>query len=190
MSMYKIIALVGESGSGKDSLLQSILAASPKTYHEIISCTTRPPREGEVNGQNYYFFTDKEFSELIAANQMLEYTNFNNWYYGTTLGALSAEKVNIGVFNPAGIYSLLKLSDIDLTVIRIYANEKNRLLRQLNREERPNVEEIIRRYSTDKEDFKKFLEYDFTKVKYLTLYNDTMKDYALNVYKILSLAAS
>ena len=190
MSVYKIIALVGESGSGKDSLLQSVLAASPKACHEIISCTTRPPREGEVNGKNYYFFTNQEFTELIAANQMLEYTSFNGWYYGTTFGALSAEKVNIGVFNPAGIYSLLKLSDIDLTVVRIYASEKDRLLRQLNREECPNVEEIVRRYSTDKEDFKKFLEYDFTGIKYLTLYNDTMKDYALNVYKILSLAAS
>lgn len=190
MSMYKIIALVGESGSGKDSLLQSVLAASPKSYHKIISCTTRPPREGEVDGQNYYFFTNQEFSELIAANQMLEYTNFNNWYYGTTLEALSAEKVNIGVFNPAGIDSLLKLPDIDLTVIRIYASEKNRLLRQLNREEYPNIEEIIRRYFTDKEDFKKFLKYNFTGVNYLILYNDTIKDYVFNVDKILSLAAS
>lgn len=190
MSNYKVIALVGESGSGKDSLMHSVLAASPQSYHEIVSCTTRPPREGEIDGKNYYFFTDKEFSELIVANQMLEYTNFNNWYYGTTLGALSVKKINIGVFNPAGIYSLLKTSDIDLTIIRIHADEKNRLLRQLNREKYPNVEEIIRRFSTDKEDFKRFSDYDFTNVKYLDLYNNTIEDYAINTYKILSLVAS
>lgn len=190
MSEYKIIALVGEAGCGKDALLQATLAASPNSFHKIISCSTRPPREGEVDGKNYHFLTDGMFAELVSDGQMLEYAEFNNWHYGTMKAALSAEKPNIGVFNPDGIYSLLGHPGIDLTVVRIHTSEKDRLLRQLNREEHPNVEEIIRRYSTDKEDFKEFQEYDFTGVKYLALCNDTIKDYALNVCKILSLASS
>lgn len=188
MNKYKVIALIGEAGSGKDALLQSVLNASPKTFHEIISCTTRPPREGEIDGKNYYFLTDGLFAELVSAGKMLEYSEFNNWHYGTMIDALSTEQPNIGVFNPDGIYSMLAYPEIDLTVVRICTSDKERLLRQLNREEHPNVDEIIRRYSTDKKDFQKFLEYNFTGTKYCCLYNDTIQDYAINVYKILSLA--
>ena len=44
--MYKVIALIGEAGSGKDTIMQSILKRCPTQFHEIISCTTRPIREG------------------------------------------------------------------------------------------------------------------------------------------------
>ena len=46
--MFKIVALIGEAGSGKDTIMQRILASSPLAFNEIISCTTRPMREGEI----------------------------------------------------------------------------------------------------------------------------------------------
>lgn len=54
--MYKIIALIGEAGTGKDSLMNAILALRPD-FHEIVNCTTRPRREGEVHGVNYFYYT-------------------------------------------------------------------------------------------------------------------------------------
>lgn len=54
---YKIIALIGKAGSGKDTILKEILKQEPIKYNEIISCTTRPKREGEIDGVNYYFLT-------------------------------------------------------------------------------------------------------------------------------------
>ena len=54
--MYKIIAIMGEAGTGKDSLMQEILKLKPE-FHEIISCTTRPMRQGEAEGVNYYYYT-------------------------------------------------------------------------------------------------------------------------------------
>lgn len=122
-------------------------------FNEIISCTTRPMREKEVHGVNYYYYTDKEFFEKVNNNQMLEYTNFNNWYYGTSYDTLNIDKINIGVFNPAGIISLKNRNDIDLTVLRVITQQKERLIRQLCREGNPDVDEIIRRYQTDKQDF-------------------------------------
>lgn len=188
MKKYKIIALVGEAGSGKDSLMQGALSAAPGSLHEIVSCTTRPSREGEVEGKNYFFLTDEEFASKVEAGEMLEYTEFNNWHYGTMKEALLAEKINIGVFNPAGIYSLLERSDIELTIFRIYANSKERLLRQLNREESPDVNEIVRRYSADQKDFKKFYEYDFKNIAYFPLLNNNLQDYNLNIQQIVAWA--
>jgi guanylate kinase len=91
---------------------------------------------------------------LVEENKMMEWASFNNWYYGTPLTALSKDKINIGVFNPEGIRSMLARDDIDLRVFYVSTSPKTRLLRQLNREEHPNVAEIIRRYGTDVEDFK------------------------------------
>ena len=64
MKKYKIVALIGKAGSGKDTLLQNLIDDN-KGWNEIISCTTRPPREGEKNGVNYYFLSDEEFAAKV-----------------------------------------------------------------------------------------------------------------------------
>lgn len=153
MKKYTIIALIGESGSGKDTILHKIITNFPDKFHEIISCTTRPMRENEKDGVNYYFLSEQEFYNKIAENDFLEVSKFNNWNYGTCRSSLSTDKPNIGVFNPEGIRSLSEEKDINLYVYRIKCSDKIRLLRQLTREENPNVDEIIRRYRTDKDDF-------------------------------------
>ena len=103
--MYKIIAIMGEAGTGKDTLMQEVLKVHP--FHEIVSCTTRPSREGEVDGVNYHFLSESEFAEKVLNFDMLEATEFNGWFYGTDITALSPNKVNIGVFNPAGVEALM-----------------------------------------------------------------------------------
>ena len=177
--MYKIIALIGEAGSGKDRIMKEVLAAAPDRFNEIISCTTRPMREGEVEGVNYYYLTGKQFTDKVIADQMLETSGFNGWYYGTSYDSLSADKPNIGVFNPQGIRSLLKRQDIELTVYRVHTSAKIRLLRQLNRENNPDVNEIIRRFMTDTEDF------DMLEFPYYRLFNENLDDLTEAVGEIL-----
>ena len=155
MNKYKIIAICGKSASGKDTLLHRIIEHNPN-LHEIISCTTRPPREGEIDGKNYFFLTLEEFAHKDCMGDMLEVTHFRDWYYGTSLDGLSREAVNVGVFNPAGIYNLMKNDMVDLFVIQVQASDKTRLMRSLKREINPDVDEIVRRYLTDKEDFELF----------------------------------
>ena len=60
---------------------------------------------------------------------MLEADDFNNWFYGTEISALNKNKVNVGVFTPNGVEALAQDGRIDLKVIYIDANDKQRLLR-------------------------------------------------------------
>ncbi len=149
---YKIIAIMGEAGSGKDTLMRMVCDRNPY-LHEVVSCTTRPPREGEQNGVNYHFLNNEEFADRIFKNEMFEATLFNGWAYGTSKDSLSLEDVNIGVFNPEGIETLLTCPDVELKIFRVMVPDNIRLIRQLSREQHPDIDEIFRRFKTDREDF-------------------------------------
>lgn len=154
--MYKIVAIAGKAGSGKDTLLQAIMKQNQGQLHEIISCTTRPPREGEQDGVNYHFITSEQFEEQLLEGEMIEATVFRGWCYGTSINHLDENKINIGVFNPSGIDILLDIPMVKLFIVYVIADDKIRVMRQLLREEHPDVAEIVRRYSTDEEDFVHF----------------------------------
>jgi guanylate kinase len=154
MNKYKVIAICGKSASGKDTLLHMIM--SNTALHEIVSCTTRPPREGEVDGVNYFFMTLEEFAYKDYRGEMLEVSHFRDWCYGTAIDGLDADEINVGVFNPEGIMNLMKDDRVELYVVLVQASDKCRLIRSLNREINPDVDEIVRRYLADKEDFELF----------------------------------
>lgn len=174
--MIKVIALMGKAGSGKDTILTAITHRYSNEYNEIVSCTTRPPREREIDGVNYHFLTLDEFHRKEMDGDMLETTEFNNWYYGTALSSLLMDKVNIGVFNPAGVRSLLKNKTIDLTVYYIWASDKERLIRQLSREQEPDVHEIMRRFTADENDF-----FDLSDIPYQLIANQERDDIPLAI---------
>lgn len=155
MSKYKVIAICGKSASGKDTLLRNIMMNYP-WLHKVINCTTRPPRENEVDGKNYHFLSLEEFAHQDIMGNMIEVAKFREWFYGTSFRDLSEDEINIGVFNPAGVYALMQREDVDLYVVHVEASAKTRLLRSLTREDNPDVDEIVRRYLADKEDFEVF----------------------------------
>ena len=163
---YKIIAICGEAGAGKDTLLRKV--CDKYDVNEIISCTSRPMREGEIDGKNYYFLKDDVFMKKIWTGEMLECTTFNDWHYGTSIDALRKDKVNVGVFNIAGIEFMLEQPDLDITIVYVNVPAKERLMRQLNRETNPDVDEIVRRYGTDLKDFKKLNSYHHIVIDNLT----------------------
>ena len=153
MQKYSIIALYGKSGCGKDTIQQWVGLNYPNQFHEIVSCTTRPPRDYEEDGVDYNFLTVEEFTRQVLNGNMLEATEFRNWFYGTQQTALVRDKINIGVFNIAGIEALLGNPEIELIPVLVYTPDKQRLIRQLEREEYPDCAEICRRYQTDDADF-------------------------------------
>lgn len=151
MNKYKILALFGKSGAGKDTIQKWLV--STQNINGIISCTTRPKRDNEVDGVDYHFISNAEFAQRVLDCSMLEATDFNNWFYGTPLSALQEDKVNVGVFNIHGIECLLQDSRLEILPVYIDCHDKTRLLRCLKRERIVDCHEVCRRFLADEKDF-------------------------------------
>ncbi|MGR0120676.1 guanylate kinase [Bacillus halotolerans] len=78
-----LIVLSGPSGVGKGTVRQAIFSQEDIKFEYSISVTTRNPREGEVNGVDYFFKTREEFEQMIANNKLLEWAEYVGNYYGT-----------------------------------------------------------------------------------------------------------
>jgi guanylate kinase len=79
--------LTGPSGVGKGTLVRKLIQRHPELYLSI-SATTRSPRDGEIDGQDYYFLDRVEFEAKIAAGDLLEWAEFAGNYYGTPKTAI------------------------------------------------------------------------------------------------------
>jgi guanylate kinase len=77
-----LIVVSGPSGVGKNTIINNLFNCLP-TLKYSISATTREPRQGELDGQHYFFLTDFEFSKRIAAGDFLEWAKVYQHYYGT-----------------------------------------------------------------------------------------------------------
>ncbi|MCM0598521.1 guanylate kinase [Periweissella fabalis] len=80
-----LIVLSGPSGVGKGTVRKAIFEQGGNDFVYSVSMTTRQPREGEVNGEDYYFVSKAEFEAEIANGGMLEYAQYVDNYYGTPL---------------------------------------------------------------------------------------------------------
>ena len=78
-----LIVVSGPSGVGKGTVLKQVLSNPANRLAYSISMTTRTPREGEVDGVNYYFVTAQRFQHAIENHELLEYAKFVDHYYGT-----------------------------------------------------------------------------------------------------------
>ena len=84
MSRKGVLAVVsGFSGAGKGTLMKALLSEHADQYALSISATTRGPREGEVDGREYFFKTKDQFEQMIADDALVEYAEYVGNYYGT-----------------------------------------------------------------------------------------------------------
>ena len=90
-----VFIISGPSGSGKSTLCHGVLNKRDDFYFSI-SCTTRPKRQGETDGADYFFLNKDDFEQKKKTNQFLEYANVYGNYYGT-LKAQVLDKINQGI---------------------------------------------------------------------------------------------
>lgn len=80
-----LLVVSGPSGAGKGTICK-VLMDRNKDIKLSVSATTRQPRNGEVEGENYYFLTHEKFNDMISKNEFLEYASTYSNFYGTPKG--------------------------------------------------------------------------------------------------------
>lgn len=112
----RIIVLSGPSGSGKSTIIQRLLRQSPVELSMSISATTRPRRDGEVDGRDYYFLTPEEFESRRANGDFLECAEVHKsgYWYGTLRSELDRAAAR-------GVWALLEV-DVEgaLNIVQDY----------------------------------------------------------------------
>jgi guanylate kinase len=83
-----LLVLSSPSGGGKTSIAQRLVANRPDVGYSV-SATTRPPREGETDGQSYWFWSRSGFERAIAAGEFLEWAEYGGNLYGTLRGEVA-----------------------------------------------------------------------------------------------------
>jgi guanylate kinase len=86
-----LIVISGPSGVGKDTLIKSLLEHDRNLRYSV-SCTTRPPRPGELDGADYSFVTRERFQQLIDHGAFLEHATYNGNLYGTLTERVESER--------------------------------------------------------------------------------------------------
>lgn len=112
MNKGLMVILSAPSGCGKDTVFKELCKVRSDVV-ESVSATTRKPREGEVDGVNYFFLNDRQFEDLIRNNGLLEYARYNNCYYGTPVEgvtrAIEAGKVCFLIIEVVGALKIMEM---------------------------------------------------------------------------------
>lgn len=155
-----ITILSGKSATGKDELFRRVVATG--YYIPIVSTTTRPIREGEIEGRDYFYVSRQKFMDMILDDMLIEYRSYNTlvnnvpdtWYYGVSKQEFSKSKQYIVVLEPQGIQAMLDKYGSDNVIV--YYLDCERKTRRERAEKRGSfdVVEWKRREMTDDHDFR------------------------------------
>ena len=164
MKKGAILILSGPSGCGKSTLLKEVYK-DIDDYYFSISTTTRAPREGEVNGVDYFFVTKEEFEKDINNGDFLEYAKVHDNYYGTSLKpinkALDESKLVIFDIDVQGHEIVRKKLSSITTSVFITTPSLEVLESRLNSRNTDSIEIIEKRIKNAKGEVEYFQDYDY-----------------------------
>jgi guanylate kinase len=160
--------IMGKSGCGK-STLERGLNADPGLFKKVVSVTTRHMREGEVNGKDYYFLTDKQFDDLENTDQLIQRTEFAGNRYGSTKSEYTTDHPFVTLvvvpYSAATFAPVLRETFPGIRIVNIYFNITEERLRANMRKRGDTEEMITERLAKDdlEQQFKEYgLEADLT----------------------------
>ena len=154
-----MIVVVGESGSGKTTLVNNFINKHPE-WSRIVTYTTRPMRETEIDGIDYYFVSPDEFNEMVNHNRFIENAEYRGWHYGTPLKDC-LQKKKIIILTPSGLRTLKRLGVKNIISVYLKVDRASRLINLIKRGD--NIDEAYRRNLSDAGMFDDVeMEVDFT----------------------------
>lgn len=158
-----LIILSAPSGGGKTSICRAILESMPDITYSV-SYTTRKPRTGEINGKSYFFVSEENFLEKIAANDFLEFARVHGNMYGTSRSYV-IEQFNIGsdVIMDIDVQGaeIISRSDIDHISIFLLPPDMEVLRERLIKRGQDDKEAISLRLENAAEEIVKMSDYDY-----------------------------
>ncbi len=161
--MGKIFLLMGKSSSGKDTIYKELIKNKQLGLEKVVPYTTRPMRDGEKDGVQYFFKKENEYLALKDAGKIIEertyHTKYGEWRYFTVddgqIDLLSGNYLVIGTLE-SYCYFRDYFGKENVIPIFIDVDAKVRLQRAMQREETqefPRYDEMCRRFLADEDDF-------------------------------------
>lgn len=175
-----IIVLTGKSASGKTTLAKML--TNNFKYDKVVTYTTRPKRDGENNGIDYFFVNNKEFDDMIKNDRFIEYQEYKvdkeTWRYGTERNELYKHKDAVIIVEVNGLREL-KCMDLPMISFYIKMDDKERWKRQIDRGD--DILEIALREVRDKTAFSNIEK----EVDYVVTNNASPQDLLYDVLRII-----
>jgi guanylate kinase len=152
-STFQPLVFSGPSGTGKSTLVQRLMKEHPDCFAFSVSHTTRKPRDGEVNGKDYYFVTREEMLKAINNREFVEHAEFSGNLYGTSIKAISdisgSGRICILDIDMQGVKSI-KNTDLKCRYIFIKPPSMKHLEERLNKRGTETAETLQKRLSVAK----------------------------------------
>lgn len=181
--MGRLFVISGSSGVGKGTVIKEFLKKHPD-FKLSVSCTTRNPREGEVDGINYFFLTRDEFKQCIERDEFLEWAEFSGNMYGTQK-AYVERKLNEGknLILEIDTQGALKVKSImpEAQLIFILPPSVEELEARLRGRHTETEEAIQKRLETVKSEMKNAEHFDYKIV------NDSIENAVIEIERITCL---
>jgi len=162
MGSGKLYVISGASGVGKSTVLKQVLSVR-KDICFSVSATTRPPREGEIEGVSYYFVTHEKFRQMIDNDEFVEYDDHMSNFYGTPRAQLE-EKLSRGDvildIEPVGAFNV-RAQRPDAVLIFVAPPSFEELERRLRSRGDTSPEQIEVRLARAKWEMEQSPKYDY-----------------------------
>lgn len=158
------LVLSSPSGAGKTSLSRKLLERSKKLFLSV-SCTTRPPRPGEINESDYFFIEESKFNEMQKNNEFLESAKVFDHYYGTPkkpiMDALDSGMDILFDIDWQGTQQLMNSLQDDLIKVFVLPPSAKELERRLLQRNQDSDEIVKGRMSKASNEISHYAEYDY-----------------------------
>jgi guanylate kinase len=161
-----LIVISGPSGVGKDTVLQR-MKERELPFHFVVTATTRPKRENEVHGEDYFFVSKDEFARMIEADELLEYAIVYNDYKGIpkqrVREALASGKDVVMRIDVQGAATIRKLAP-EALLIFLTTTGAEEMVNRLKARKSENSEGLALRIATTRQELKRIDEFDYVVV--------------------------
>lgn len=158
-----VIVISGPSGVGKDEVLKH-LQEQQVPFHFVVTATTRPQREGEVHGRDYYFVSVTEFAEMIERDELLEYAVVYGDYKGIpkqqVRQALATNQDVIMRIDIQGAQTIRRIASGAVSIFLV-AESLDELKRRLRERRTEPPDGLKMRIATAGEEMKRAIEFDY-----------------------------